>query len=94
MRISRSEIVKSHNAGQVDTMQKAGIEHYSYINSPEYTSNGKTWPCQICKKLQGPKGREHIYDVQRAGTSEKNPLPVTNSHPNCRCSTVIRTDKQ
>ncbi|MFW5902619.1 MAG: phage minor head protein [Promethearchaeota archaeon] len=94
-RISRTEIVKSHNVGQVETMQKAGIKYYSFINSPKYTGkDGKTYPCIICRKLQGGRGREHIYLVERAGTSEKNPLPVTQSHPNCNCTTVIRTDKE
>jgi len=93
-RIARSEIVASHSAGQIQTMQKAGIEHYSFINSPEYTGkDGKTYPCIICRKLQGPKGRERIYEVAKAGSSENNPLPVMQSHPSCQCLIVVRTDK-
>ena len=83
MRISRTEIVKSHTLGQVQTMKEAGIEQYNYI-----TANDKK-VSKICKHNQGPKGREKIYDVQYAGTPS-NPLPVINSHPNCRCAVVIR----
>ncbi len=94
-RIARTEIVHTHNVGQVQTMQKAGIEKYSYINSPDYIGkDGKKYPCIICRKLQGAKGREHIYDVDKAGSSEKHPLPVLQSHPNCNCVCVARIDKQ
>jgi len=95
MRISRTEVVANHNVGQVQTMQKAGIKYYSFINSPDYIGkDGKTYPCIICRKLQGAKGRERIYEVDKAGTSENNPLPVMQTHPNCKCVICIRTDKQ
>lgn len=80
-RIARTEIVKSHNTAQVETMKQAGIEEYNYI-----TSNDKK-VSKICRKNQGPKGRERIYKTNLAGTPQ-NPLPVANSHPNCRCTTV------
>jgi SPP1 gp7 family putative phage head morphogenesis protein len=94
MRIARSEIVSNHSIGQLQTMQKARIKYYSFINSPDYTGkDGKTYPCKICRKLQGSKGRERIYEVDKAGTSE-NPLPVMQSHASCQCLIVVRTDKQ
>lgn len=95
MRIARTEVVNTHNIGQIQTMQKAGIKHYSFINSPDYIGkDGKKYPCIICRKLQGPKGRERIYDVDKAGSSEKHPLPVSQSHPNCNCTTCLRLDKE
>jgi SPP1 gp7 family putative phage head morphogenesis protein len=94
MRIARTEVISNHSVGQIQTMQKARIKYYSFINSPDYTGkDGKTYPCKICRKLQGPKGRERIYEVDKAGTSE-NPLPVMQSHCSCRCIICIRTDKQ
>jgi len=81
LRIARTEIVKSHTIAQTETMSQAGIETYNYI-----TSNDKK-VSNICRKNQGPKGREKIYRTDQAGTVE-NPLPVVNSHPNCRCTTV------
>ncbi len=83
MRISRTEVVKSHVLGQVQTMKEAEIEEYNYITSNDSKVS------KICRHNQGPKGREKIYQVQYAGTPN-NPLPVLNSHPNCRCTVVIR----
>ena len=81
--IARTEIVKSHNLGQVETMRQAGIKKYNYITA----NDNKV--AEICKKNQGPKGRERIYEIAKAGTPD-NPLPVINSHPNCRCTVVIK----
>ena len=81
LRISRTEIVKSHTLAQTETMSQAGIDEYNYI-----TANDKK-VSKICKKNQGAKGRERIYKTSLAGTAQ-NPLPVLNSHPNCRCVTV------
>lgn len=94
MRIARSEIVKAHSVGQAQTMIEAGIEHYHYINSPDYTGvDGKRYPCIICRNLQGAKGREHVYVTRNAG-DENNPLPVVSSHPQCNCSVVAVLRKQ
>jgi SPP1 gp7 family putative phage head morphogenesis protein len=82
MRISKTEIVKSHVLGQVQTMKSAEIATYNYITENDSKVS------KICKHNQGPKGREKIYQVQYAGTPD-NPLPVINSHPNCRCTVVI-----
>lgn len=81
LRIARTEIVKTHTIGQVETMNQAGVEYYNYITS----NDSKV--AKVCRKHQGPKGRERIYKVALAGTPD-NPLPVLNSHPNCRCAAV------
>lgn len=81
LRIARAEIIKSHSIAQIDTMRQAGIEEYNYI-----TANDKK-VSKICRHNQGAKGREKIYKTSLAGTKD-NPLPVLNSHPNCRCVTV------
>jgi len=80
--IARTEIVKSHNMGQVQLMKELGVETYRYL-----TANDNN-VAKICKKNQGPKGREKIYQLAKAGTPS-NPLPVINSHPNCRCTIVV-----
>ena len=82
MNISRTEVVKSHVLGQVQTMKEAEIENYNYITANDQEVS------KICKHNQGPRGREKIYDIQYAGTPD-NPLPVLQSHPNCRCVVVI-----
>ncbi len=81
MRIARTEIVKVHTIAQTQTLKKAEIEKYNYITANDHKV------CPICKKYQGPKGREKIYKTELAGTID-NPLPVINSHPNCRCVIV------
>ena len=83
--IAKSEIVKAHNKGQIETMKLAGVEYYNYITSNDSKVS------KICKAHQGPIGREKKYRVDLAG-SQDNPLPVVNSHPNCRCTTVIWRD--
>ena len=88
-RIARTEILNSHTMGQIDTMKQAEVEEYSIINSPDYIGkDGKKYPCKVCRKLQGPKGRENIYDLSRAGNKE-NPIIPRDSHPNCQCSLTI-----
>lgn len=79
--IARTEIVKTHSIAQTETMKQAGVEQYNYI-----TANDKK-VSKICRKNQGAKGREKIYETALAGTPQ-NPLPVINSHPNCRCVPV------
>lgn len=81
--IAKSEIVKSHNLGQMETMRQAGVEEYNYIHSDDSKVS------DICKKNQGPNSRPHNYKVAQSGTAN-NPLPVINSHPGCRCTTVIK----
>ncbi len=89
LRIARSEIVSAHSFGQIDTMKQAKVEHYKFINSPDYIGkDGKKYPCSVCRKLQGAKGKEIIYNVKNAG-DKNNPIPVTHSHPNCKCTIVI-----
>ena len=81
--IARSEIVKTTNQGQLNTMKEFGATKYIY-----WTSQDKK-VSKICRKNQGPKSRPHVYDIEAAGTPS-NPMPVTNSHPNCRCQILIK----
>jgi SPP1 gp7 family putative phage head morphogenesis protein len=77
--IARTEIVRSHNAGQVRTLVEAGIEEYDYLTA------GDERVSPVCSEY----GRGGPYKVSLAG-SWNNPLPVQNSHPNCRCTVVAR----
>ena len=74
--ISRSEIIKCHNQGQVQTMQDAGVRTYNFITA----NDDKV--CPACSKFQGSFNRPKIYELKNAG-SGGNPLPVTSTHPNC-----------
>ena len=82
--ISRSEIIKCHNQGQVQTMQEAGVRTYNFITA----NDGKV--CPTCSKFQGSFNRPKIYELKSAG-SGGNPLPVTSTHANCRCSIIVHS---
>lgn len=80
--ISRTEIVKAHNEGQVQTMRNLGVSTYIYWTA------GDSKVADICRHNQGPRSKPKIYQLNGAGTPNQ-PLPVINSHPNCRCSILI-----
>ena len=80
--IARSELVKSHNLGQVNTMKQMGATQYIY-----WTAQDKK-VSNICKKLQGYPSKPNVYDLDKAGKG--HPLPVKDSHPNCRCCILIK----
>lgn len=82
--IARTELVKAHNQGQVQLMKEVGAKTYNYIHSQD------SKVCKTCKKHQGSNSRPRVYEVKNAG-NPKNPLPVLNSHPNCRCSTIVHS---
>ena len=80
--IARTEMVKAHNVGQVETMKVVGASTYIYWN----TGDKKVAP--ICEQNQGPRSNPNIYRLDIAG-SPSAPLPVLQSHPNCRCTILI-----
>lgn len=80
--IARTELVKAHNLSQVKQMENAKVKTYNYITA----NDGKE--SKICLHNQGSFSSPNSYDLSMAGTP-KSPLPVTNSHPNCRCSIVV-----
>lgn len=81
--IARSEVIKAHNVGQVDTMQQLGVKRYIF-----WTAQDKR-VCKVCLGFQGSVSDPNIYNLDRAGTTEA-PLPVTNTHPNCRCTILMK----
>lgn len=80
--IARTELVKSHNLGQVETMRALGVETYIY-----WTTGDKK-VSDICNSNQGPRSNPNVYDLSLSGTPN-NPLPVINSHPQCRCTILV-----
>lgn len=80
--ISRTELVKAHNEGQLNTMRSVGAEKYIY-----WTTGDKK-VAEICRIHQGSRSNPNVYSLNQAGTTS-NPLPVVNSHPNCRCTILI-----
>ncbi len=81
--IARTEIVKAHNIGQVETLISLGAQHYIYWTA------GDDKVSQVCKKLQGDRNNPNIYEVNKAGDAN-NPLPVIHSHPSCRCTIIYK----
>jgi len=80
--IARTEMVKAHNEGTLNTMRELGVETYIY-----WTAGDKK-VAEICRKNQGSRSKPNVYQVKGAGNPNQ-PLPVINSHPNCRCSILI-----
>lgn len=71
-RLARSEIAVAQSRGQMAQMIEAGASHYDFVTAPKGA-------CALCLRLaaNGP------YLV-----ADGKPLPVEDSHPNCRCAVV------
>jgi SPP1 gp7 family putative phage head morphogenesis protein len=80
--ISRTEIVRSHNLGQVKVMKDLDIKYYNFITA----NDSKV--CEICKRYQGSLSSPKRYVVELAGNKD-NPLPAFSTHPHCRCCVVV-----
>lgn len=93
LRIARTEILNAHTLSQLETMKKAGGEYYSIITSENYIGkDGHKYPCKVCRKLSGPRGKEYIYNLNEAGNRENPTIPL-HSHPSCNCLCVLRTKR-
>jgi len=68
-RIARSEIIKAHSEGTKQSMVEAGIKKYGWLTARDVRV------CKICREFE----KKGPYEVG-AG-----PIPVQDSHPNCRC---------
>lgn len=80
--IARTEVIKSHNVGQVEVMKKLDVKYYNFITA----NDSKV--CKICRNYQGPMSSPKRYLVELAGNKD-NPLPALSTHPHCRCSIVV-----
>lgn len=85
--IARTEVVRSHNIGQVKVMKELDVKTYNFITA----NDSKV--CKICKKYQGPISNPHKYLVEMAGTKD-NPLPAVSTHPHCRCCIIISKESE
>ena len=76
VRLARSEITQAHALGKLDQYQEMDIELYDYVTA----GDGKV--SAICRgnAARGP------YPVG------KGPLPMRDSHPNCRCTVLARVE--
>lgn len=72
-RIARSELTKASNDAMQTKMEAAGIEEYVWIAA----TTAKKKPCKVC--------RDYHRTKHKVG---RGPMPVKDSHPNCRCVTV------
>lgn len=72
-RIARSEIIRASAEGTKQGMREAGIERYIWLSARDNRV------CETCRALDGKK-----FKVD----DENAPIPVRDSHPNCRCILV------
>lgn len=74
VRLARSEIVQAQAQGKMDQYAAHGVEQYDYVTARD----GKV--SEVCRGLAaaGP------YAVGQG------PLPMRDSHPNCRCTVAAR----
>ena len=75
--IARSELVKAHNVGVMNSLNELGITEYYWITQHDRKV------CEVCAGFER-KSRAKPF-VAGAG-----PMPVTDSHPNCRCVIVAK----
>lgn len=91
-RVARSEIIWAHGEGFERTVKEAGIDETKWTTAKDKKV------CPICEYYHNkqfktdrprtevmPKNVDQAKDLYNAGY---NLLPVTNSHPNCRCLKV------
>lgn len=73
--IARSEIIKASAMGTKQGMREAGIEKYMWITARDDKV------CALCKS----------YDKKSFKIEDENsPIPVKDTHPNCRCVIVTK----
>lgn len=73
-RIARSESVLAWNAGAVQGMKQAGVESYTWLAFADADEGEDDGVCQALDGKTFPVGT--------------GPLPVRDTHPNCRCALV------
>lgn len=71
-RLARSETAWAHGAGKLQLMQEQGIERFDYVTA------GDDRVSRICRDLEAASP----YLVADPAA----PIPVRDSHPNCRCT--------
>lgn len=74
--IARSEIIKVSTEGTKQSMKEAGIERYLWLTARDNRV------CLICQNME--KGNSYSF--------EDGPMPVKDSHPNCRCTIVAEIE--
>lgn len=87
--IARSEVIRAYNESSFESMKAAGIKQYKWITALE----GKSPVSGALDKALhgrvfniGEKGNMRVVGTDgKTYTIPKNPLPVTDTHPNCRC---------
>ncbi len=75
-RLARSEITQAHAVGKMDQYAELEVERYDYVTA------GDARVSTICRGLAA--GGPYVVG--------QGPLPMRDSHPNCRCTVVARAD--
>jgi len=87
--IARSEIIKASSLGTQNSLEAAGIEEAFYLPTPGNDNGFDKKVAEVCRqnhtgKQRGPYkfGEYQPYPVRSV------PIPVRDSHPNCRCTII------
>ena len=76
--IARSEIIKASAEGTKQSMKEAGIKKYLLLTARDNRV------CQICRERE--RGNPYEFDSNYA------PMPVKDSHANCRCTIIAEVE--
>lgn len=90
--IARSEVIKASSEGTTSTMERAGIDKFIWLSArnndvctgrdagdpPSFETNIGGTTYTSCRELDG-----ETFDRQGI-----HPIPVQDTHPNCRCTIV------
>lgn len=79
--IARTEVVRAHNEGQLETMENLGVDKIGVAvewstSGLGITKRGNPTPCRVCAPLKGV-----VFSLKEA----RGMLP---RHPNCMCSWI------
>lgn len=73
-RLARSEITAANARGKITRWEAEGVTHYDYVTADDDRVS------DICRENEASSPYE----------MGKGPLPMTDSHPNCRCTVMAR----
>ena len=85
-RLVRTEASWFHNATEMESYKELEIEKYMWIS----TLDGRTCNCGRKGKPSCAERDGKIYEVG----GKDSPVPPKDSHPNCRCTTVVYMDDE
>lgn len=90
--IARSEVIKASSKGTEATMDKAGVDEFMWLSARDSRvckAEDNSWS----ENFNGTTYRScRDYDGETFHKDMNHPMPVRDSHPNCRCTMVANVD--